>query len=197
MIKFAVFIADLKKTSQVDESSDTLAPSTPRIDSISEFTNNADLEIVGYTESGAIVTIYYNNKNEETVANNEGGFRFKISLKEGLNTFSFISKDSSGNESPRSKTQTVTYDKTPPSLDIKSPPDNGNVYGDINKNLEITGTTDPEIKIYANDRLTSSDENGNFKIRVYLSEGANSITLKAVDNAQNETEKSLTINFYP
>ncbi len=59
--------------------------------------------------------------------------------------------------------------------------------------IEITGVAANVKQITLNDRPINIDENGNFKEKILLSYGYNSLTMHASDKFGQETEKSLEL----
>lgn len=113
-------------------------------------------------------------------------------LKEGDHTFSVKAKDEAGNESSII-TYTFKIDITPPTLEITSPSSGIEV---LEKIIEIKGKTEPGITVKIKDVSVLSDpQTGEFKISYSLEEGTNILEVKAIDKAQNETTKTLTIKY--
>lgn len=78
----------------------------------------------------------------------------------------------------------------PPDLTIDEPKDGAT----LNKgNIQIKGRTNPGAKLYMNGILQPTAPDGAFVIQYMLLEGENKITLKAVNDADLETVKSITV----
>ncbi len=77
-----------------------------------------------------------------------------------------------------------------PKISITSP-SNGSLVSD--SLIEITGDAQNVKQITLNDRPIFIDENGNFKEKILLSYGYNSLTMHASDRFGQETEKSLEL----
>ncbi len=72
-----------------------------------------------------------------------------------------------------------------------SSPQNGSLVSD--SLIEISGVAQNVKQITLNDRVISIDESGNFKEKILLSYGYNSLTMHASDKFGQETEKSLEL----
>lgn len=114
-------------------------------------------------------------------------------LKEGSHTFSVKAKDEAGNES-EVLTYTFIVDITPPPLEVTSPQDGTQAK---DKLIDITGKTEPNIKVDINGVVVNSDSEGNFTASYSLNEGDNLLTIKAIDKAGNETVKKIHVIYKP
>jgi len=197
MGRLAGFFHDLRTSNQPIDTNDTTPPAPPTFETLPEFTNKTILEIVGKTEGGAIVKLSVNDKAEEVVANNEGIFNYKLALWKGKNRISAVARDSSGNESQESNIYTIEYDREPPDLKITSPSDGSSFGGTRARQVTIEGKTESRSSVTINDRIVAVETDGNFTFFTALSDGANNFTIKAKDQAGNETQSALTLNFTP
>lgn len=194
--KLMGFVSDLKRGNVTSPSYDKTPPAPPFFDLTPEAVNKSNFDLTGKTEEGATITISFNDVTEDIIANSSGEFTYNANLVKGENTFWAIAKDESGNESVKSKIVTVRFDNEPPKLNILTPGDGASYYGSSQKDLSITGETEPEVTLTVNERYVGVDaEGGTFSYSYPLSEGENKLEFKAVDKAGNETVKSLTINF--
>ena len=78
----------------------------------------------------------------------------------------------------------IIEDKYPPYLVLHTPENTKTV---TSKRVFISGNTEPGITLTIDDIQASVDENGNFSYYYHLNKGNQKITVKAVDNAGNET----------
>jgi len=62
--------------------------------------------------------------------------------------------------------------------------------------VTIEGTVNEEARIWINERLVIVDQ-GVFRNSYRLSQGSQDIVIKAVDQAGNETETTLTLSYQP
>jgi len=193
--KIASFVGDLKKSSTPVDKNDTTPPGPPRINELPEAVNKKDLTVSGYGEAGATIILTLNNNNEEVVADADGNFSFSVSLTKGENILSAKAKDQAGNESISSKTYTVVFDDEAPKIDISSPSDGASFYGSREKQLTIKGSTKVNSTLTINDRLIKVEDDGSFSYTTSLNDGENSFHFKAADQAENQTEKDLKVNY--
>lgn len=197
MARFVSFISDLKKKDIPISINDNTPPAPPRFDVLPDATNKEIIDVSGETEEGATVFVYLNNLKNETLADSDGLFTFSANLKKGENIIYAISQDKSGNKSAESKKYTIIFDNEKPEININSPSDGETFYGEDQKEIEISGSTKPDIELNVNDRFITLDVNGNFKYKYLLSEGENELNFKALDKAGNQSEKRITVNFIP
>lgn len=195
--KFAAFLTDLRKTSLPIEKNDTTPPPPPRIDNLPDATNKSALDVKGAAEAGSTAILTFNGESQEVVVGNDGDFVFSLALDDGENKLSFLAKDEAGNESQKTQTYTVVFDNKEPKLEVNSPSDGAEFFGSSQRQVTIQGSTEPEIELTINERPIKVEDNGNFTYATTLSEGNNTFNIKAVDKAENTTEKSLTLKFSP
>lgn len=195
LVKFAAFFTNLGKTDKPVDIEDITPPAPPQFESFDEYTSKTSIKLEGKSESGAIVTLNFNGRDREAVANSDGKFSFEVDLSKGKNTFFAKAKDQAGNESQETQVQTITQDSEKPSLNIDSPSNEASFYGDSQRLVNIKGTTDEDAQVYINDRFVTVEDNGSFSFATTLSEGVNDFSIKAVDKAGNETSTSLSLNF--
>jgi len=197
LAKFAGFLSDLRKSGQSVEKNDTIPPAPPRLNTLAEVTNQAEIEVSGTAEEGATVVILFNGKSEQVVADRNGKFAFSFRLNNGENFISAKARDLSGNESQESEIYTVIYDDKPPKLEIFSPAEGISFYGTSQRQVTIQGVTESGANLTINDRVIQVEEDGSFIFATTLNEGTNSFVLKAADKAGNNTEKTISVNFSP
>lgn len=197
LIKYTSFVSDIKKSSEPIAREDTTPPPPPRIDPIPDYVNELELKVSGSSEPGSTIRVLYNSNDKDVLANSEGSFTTTVNLKKGENRISFQAIDTSGNESQKTRQYSVTYDNEPPELTIISPEDGKTFYGNSQRKLNISGSSDENTKVYINDRIVVVDDSGNFIYTTSLSEGENVFKIVAEDEAGNQQEQSLTVNYSP
>lgn len=197
MVRLAGLWGEVRSTNQEISSNDTIPPITPRIVIPYEATASAQINISGVTEPGATVAL--TNSGDEvgqTLADNSGSFTFSdVSLQQGENAFTAVATDGAGNKSSVSSVALVTYDTVPPELEVTGPSDGSEYFGDREQTVTITGSTDPGSQVWVNDNFAFVNSQGEFSHRFSLSEGENTITIRAIDEAGNEAEEELTLRF--
>jgi len=156
LIKMAVFLSNLRSSGQSVEANDTVAPAPPRLQPMVEATDNAQLCLKGFAESGSTVKISQGSEEiSEVLVDKDGQFTVsEITLKTGENKFKAQAVDSSGNQSKFSSTITVILDTTPPSLSI-SQPEEGQEFFDEEKEILIAGETEANVNLRVNSFLYS------------------------------------------
>ena len=197
IINFSSLIANLRKSNTPVEANDTTPPITPRFSSLPEETNNSRIELSGSTEPGAFVTIDYEGKEQEVIANANGIFNLIITLKEGENIIKAYSKDAAGNKSAEVAMISIKFDNTPPEFENESPKEGTTFYGSKQRQISIAGQTEIDSQISVNDRFVLVEENGAFNYTLTLTDGENKFNVKAMDAAGNSSEKELTLFFTP
>jgi hypothetical protein len=195
--KFASFLTNIKQSELPVEQEDKTPPAPPRFDAFPEVTNKLSIEINGNAEPGSTVVLFLNQKKEEVITNNDGGFNYTFSLNKGKNTISALAKDNSGNESQKTDVLTVTFDNQPPDLEILKPEDGSEFFGSRQRQITIEGKTEEGATLTINDRVVVVDENGDFVFTKSLSEGDNSFLIKSKDKSENITEKTINLRFSP
>ncbi|KKP46801.1 MAG: hypothetical protein UR39_C0008G0033 [Candidatus Woesebacteria bacterium GW2011_GWA1_33_30] len=197
LVKFAGFLGDVAKSDKPVEIQDTTPPAPPQFDSIPEFTNNESIDITGYSENGAVISITANGNLSEIVANNDGKFIFLFNLEGGENKISAIAKDTSGNLSSATKFFVIIFDNTEPELTVLSPKDGDSFYGSGQRQLSIKGTVSEQVDLKINDKFVTLKDDGSFNFTTTLNEGVNSFEVKAIDPSGNESLSSFSVNFTP
>src|SRR3989338_384007 len=198
LIRMAAFLGDLRSTNQPIEQSDTLAPPTPRLNSLPSATNSAELAIAGTSEAGSSVQLFLRGISaEETITDTDGQFQFSnIHLREGDNDVFAQAKDQAGNTSQASASQTVNLDTEVPLLTIDSPK-NGDRFFDKDSPITISGKSEDGVNLTINGRFVLVRSDGSFSLQLSLNGGDNKIEASAPDPAGNDTKVSLTVNYTP
>jgi len=198
LIRMAIFLGNLRSSGQTIETKDTVPPVPPRLQALAEATKSADLKIRGFAEPGATVKLTHNNQElEEALVDNEGQFVIdEVTLKKGENKLKAVAIDTSGNESKLSKLITIVYDNEPPELTITGPED-GAEFFDEDREILISGETDPDARVNVNNFYSVVDTEGNFVKRLNLEEGENEIRIVARDKAGNKTSATVTVRYTP
>lgn len=197
MAKFAGIFSGLKKQSGPIEKIDITPPAPPKFSNIPDVTNSSPLEISGSVETGSTVVINFNNKEDEILADKDGQFSTKVDLKKGENTLFAVAKDAAGNQSQKSTSYEIVFNNEPPKIEILTPSDGTSFFGTKQQIVTLKGITNPEVNLTVNDRIIQVKDDGSFSYNFSLADGENNLTFKAVDQAGNETEASLKLNYSP
>ena len=180
-----------KITQSVSENTN-LAP--PVLNIPYEATNSAQIDIVGYSTSGAKVEIYVDDELKTTATVSEDG-SFKatdIDLNLGTNNIYGKTLDLEEKSSLPSKTIKLIYDGDKPSLDISEPTD-GTTTKD--KKIKVSGKTEPGVQVTISDNQVIVNSDGNFSSELSLNDGENTLTIKATDHASNFAEIIRKVTF--
>lgn len=197
IIKFAAFFTNLGGSDKPVDSNDITPPAPPQFETYDEYTNKDVVKIEGRSEEGALITLSFNGKETETVANSDGKFSFEVSLNDGENNFYAVAKDTSGNMSQETQINYITFDNKEPELSVDSPSDGDSFYGSGQRQINVKGSVDADSEVYINDRYVTVSDDGSFSYTTTLSEGINEFNIKAVDKAKNEISTTLSVNFTP
>jgi len=192
--RISSFLSGLRGSKSIT-SNDTTPPAPPKFNLTSDFTNQQNYDLKGNAEPGSTVKLTFNGNDQTSLVDKNGNFLFSLNLTLGSNTFSATDQDPAGNLSQKTKDFTITYDNTPPNLNIDSPNDGAQFFGPGQRQVSIKGTTDPNTQITINDRVISVDDVGVFQYTLSLSTGDNMFDIKALDPAGNLTEKNLKLTY--
>jgi len=177
-----------------------LAPTPPVIFDIPESTPSARIDVEGIAQPGVEVALYLNNvEYEKKVTDDTGSFTFdRVSLDQGENFIYAISIAKSGKESEKSKSYSINVDNTPPSVEISSPENGTEFYGDTERLVEIQGTvSDDAYNLFIGGRKAIINSDKSFNLRYQLQEGAQEIEIVVSDKAGNESKSSLSLSWRP
>lgn len=197
VIKFASFLTNINKSGKSVEISDTIPPPPPRLINLPEAVNSKSLEVNGTSEPGSTVTIDINDEKEEVVVGNEGDFLIKILLKDGDNKIFAYTTDQSGNESQKTQTYTISFDKQNPEITITKPKDGETFSGSKQRQITIEGSTEIQASLKINDRFVLVENDGSFSFFTTLTSGENNFNIKAQDRAGNSSEKTIKVFYNP
>jgi hypothetical protein len=177
------------------ESEDTLPPQIPMISPPVGATSSANVKLDGFGEPESEVILLLNAvKSGSVVISEEGSFSIDLKLEEGENTIELYAIDLAGNESNSTKTYVSILDTKKPKLEITSPEDGATLNGLSSQNISVKGSTDSGSKVYINGRLSFANADGEFSQQLQLEEGKNEIEIRAVDQANNESGTTITVN---
>lgn len=199
LINFSLFLAHNKDqaaaTKASSQSPSILLP--PSLNQSFTATNSATITVTGTATANQKVELYVNNNLTDIVSTkNDGSFTFKdVSLISGQNTIEAKAKVDN-KESDFSEPIMVSYEKSAPSLSVDSPQDNQTFSGGNQQDITVKGKTDNNnIHVTVNGFWATLDANGNYSYTLHLQNGSNQIKVIAQDEAGNQTEKDITVNF--
>jgi len=196
VIPNSVRLLGLLLDTSIVEQTDQIPPQVPVISQSEKFTNQTPFLVKGFGEpESQIIFVINGERSEPVIVGEESTFEASIPLTEGDNSFTAFSIDSAGNESKETKSYQVTLDTELPTLTLDNLADGQQIMGRDNQQLVIRGLTDPQARVYINDRPVLADFEGAFSSTYRLNEGDNKLLLKVIDRAGNEGQMELTIKF--
>jgi hypothetical protein len=146
------------------------------------YTNERTVMVTGITEENMVVTV-----NGISAELDRRHFQKLVSLEDGPNLITVVASDGAGNA--RTVQLHVTLDNLPPLLDIRSPADGTYTNEDP---VSVLGSTEPTAIITVNGVRALLVESS-FEALVGVSEGANTVTVVAKDQAGNSASRVLTV----
>ncbi len=168
--------------------------STPVITNLEEvnYTNQDTITVEGTVETDCTVNIYVNG--EMTASANTEFLEFAVNVELPLDENEImVTAEMDGRQTEPCAPVIVIKDKVSPVLVIDEPSDNAkinaevvHVIGSANDNIEVT-------RVLINEEEAVLNENGSFHERIMLDKGENTITVKAIDVAGNETIITRTV----
>ena len=175
---------------------DELPPFTPTLTAPPKATKDAELLLFGYAEAESEVFVIVNGEELEAIlAQDDGSFQATTILTEGENVLTTYARDAAGNESQLSRAYKIVLDTEAPPLDITKPTADQTIQGRSEQNLQVTGITDPGVKVTVNGQLTYAKQDGAFSYNFRLQEGKNDLEFIVTDAAGNVTEEKLSVIF--
>jgi len=158
-------------------------------------TNSAQIKITGNANPKQNIRLYVNDQLvDKTSTKDDGSFSFDaVSLKDGDNAIQ-TKAQVDDKESDFSNTITITYKNKQPSLDVTNPSD-GQTFSKDQNQLNVTGKTDPDVRVTVNDFQAIVNSDGNFSYTMQLQNGDNQLKIIAIDAAGNKTEKDLKVTY--
>lgn len=195
--KFIIAVTSInQKPVKQNQSENAFLLFPPVLDPLQEATNSGLIKVSGTGDKEATIKIVLNNVEILKVLSDKDG-RFqtaKIKLSEGTNTISATSTLNNQESSPSTQL-TIIFKKSQPNLEVENPKDNQK-FSD-NKEITISGTTDPENRVTINERFVIIGWDGKFKYPVTLTDGDNNLKIIASDNAGNQTTVERKVIFIP
>jgi hypothetical protein len=195
LIKFSIFLGDIKNKGVKDQVEKVLPPLEPRLILPYEATNSGQIKIEGVAQAGVEVELLKDDVTiGKTQVSEEGDFVFdNVVLDEGENAFSSRASIKDGGTSDLSKLVIIIYDDTSPRLEMTNPKEEALTidYSDF----DVVGNTDKNSSVTINGRFAMVDDNGEFKLKIQLAPGKNDIEIISKDMAGNETKKKIVITY--
>jgi len=198
LANLALTMSDLKSSNETVKKDDAAFVAPPVLDTMTDATNSAQIKIKGLAMKNQKINLYINDKLVDKVSTeNNGSFEFEdVILEDGENKIQAKAITDSKKESEFSNLVNVIFKKDAPKLSIDNPSDNQSFSKD-DKMVNVSGKTDPGVKVTVNDFWAIVDDSGNFSYRMTLNDGENSLKIAAVDQAGNKTEAEKKVTYSP
>ena len=193
LVNFSLLISSGKNQNQQSQNVINFIP-PPILNTIVSATNSAKVKITGKATKEFTIDLYINNQNvNSSTVDDKGNFSFDGMLKEGENQVKVIAVNNN-KKSDFSNTLTILLKTSKPQLNIISPTDGQSFKKDQNS-VNVSGSTDPGTNVTVNGFWAVIDENNNFSYILPLQNGDNQIKILTTDQAGNQTEKDLKVNY--
>lgn len=160
-------------------------------------THSAELKIEGIGQPKTKAVLVVNGeKGPQVDTADDGSFSGVVQLTSGENSIVAYTMDEKENESNPSRDYRVILDNEAPKLELKEP-EEGKTFDSKQKLITVSGTTDPGVKLYLNDRFFSPKADGGFSTTFSLNDGENILKIRAIDQAGNQSEVERKVTFKP
>ncbi len=167
----------------------------PSLDTLPEYTKQPKINITGTANYGKQVDLIFNGDKIATdEIDTERKFEFTdLNLKSGENTIAIYTVNDAGEKSDSAEKK-IILDMKPPELAVESPTDKAS-FGSKDQKIMVSGQSESGAKTYVNDHIVILNGEGKFSYQVTLKEGENTITVRAIDQAENETKVEIKVTF--
>lgn len=197
LIAFSLLVERLKGgTNTPTPTTQTVIILPPTVDPLPDATNSANLIISGKAHSKQEVIIYVNQQETVTLtASQDGTFKSReIQGSQGTNTVSAKSTDGNGHFSDMSNVVQTNVTNKQPTLTLDSPQSDASLNGDSNT-VTVSGKTDSDNQVTVNGRFVVVSSSGSFSYTYPLSDGDNTISIIATDQAGNQTKIDRKVHY--
>ncbi len=199
LANFSIFISGINSKDETINKKDSLTFVPPPIlQDVPTATFSAQISISGTGVKDNKIKLYVNDRLvDDTTLVSDTNFTFKdVLLTKGENIIHAKSITKDNKQSDFSNTLVISYKDSTPTLTIDSPKDNQAFSKDENS-ANVSGKTDPKVRVYVNGFWAIVDDSGKFSYILPLKSGENKISISAVDEAGNKTEKELKVTYSP
>ncbi len=198
LINFSLFLAGIKNgnsTSQDNNSSTIILP--PVLNPTFTATNSAKISVSGTSVAHQSIQLFLNDDLVDSVdTKNDGTFTFdNVVLNQGQNILKAKAK-TDNKLSEFSVPLNITYGNKAPTLTIDSP-QNGQTFSKDNRTVNVSGKTDPDVRVTVNDFWAIVDNNGNYSYSLQLQNGDNTIKVLASTPSGNKSEQDIHVTYNP
>jgi hypothetical protein len=173
-----------------------IKPNQPVLTQVPNAIKNKNINLSGYAQEGNTVKIFINGPEKgSTVADGEGKFTFdNLELIKGRNTIFLKSIDNTNNESDPSNTYIINFDEDAPKIDIVSPKKD-ELIKNLDSRVTIKGKLNEKATLTINDQIAIVKSDLTFEHTLGVKEGKTEVKIKAIDEAGNEKEEKIIINY--
>lgn len=196
LIGFSVLLDRARGSDTGETSQQRFLVLPPYLDPLPLATSSGRLVITGRGQQKANIILYINDQeSKKTKVADDGTFILSsISLGEGTYTIQAKAEDERGKLSDISNTIRTTIIRRPPALEVTLP-NNGDTVTGENNLVTVEGKTEENVDVRINDRFVVVRQDGMFTYAYPLSEGENTLTIKATDRAGNNTQQIRTVTY--
>lgn len=193
LINLSIFLSGSKQPTQVSSNSPDFVMA-PSLNPLSTATNSAKFTLSGKSVPKATIDFYLNDSLvDKTQVDKNGNFSFDNQFIKGDNKIYVVAKLDNKKSNP-SDTIFILYKDSKPNLTVSSPSDGQQFSKDQNE-VNIAGSTDPQVKVTVNGFWAIVDQSNNFIYKLKLQNGENVIKITAEDQAGNKTEKEIKVKY--
>lgn len=195
LVGFSLLVDKIRGNTPQKEQQSILLP--PVLDPQPEATNSASFTITGKGQPNTTIIVYLNESEAKklTIAK-DGVFSIDLTAIDGENTVSAKVIDEKGTLSDLSNVIRLTYKKSKPLLEVNKPDDNLSIVSDMST-VVVEGKTEQDNSITVNGHFVVIQKDGSFSYKIQLSEGENTLTIVATDQAGNQTTIERHITYSP
>lgn len=174
---------------------DIVPPQVPIINSLPEATAESLVTLEGFGEPASQVAIVLNGEElDKVVVDEQGSWSYSLGLEEGENLIVAYGIDEAENES-NTKEIKIILDTELPALTFEDLENGKEIAGRSNQNLSIRGETEPNSDLTLNDKNVYVKSDGTFSTSYYLNDGENTLKFIVTDQAGNQAEREVKVNF--
>lgn len=173
-----------------------IKPNTPVFSQLPNATKESKIKINGYAQQGTTIKVYVNGPEKaSTVTGNDGLFVIEnVELIKGRNTIFAKAISQNGVESDTTQTFIIIYDTEAPKIEIETPKD-GSTVKNLDKRITVKGKVNEKATITINNQTAIVRSDLTFEQVIGVNEGKVEIKIKAIDEAGNEKEEIIKINY--
>ncbi|MBI4039534.1 hypothetical protein HY388_01785 [Candidatus Daviesbacteria bacterium] len=170
----------------------------PRLDSLPNATNSAQITIYGFATPGSNVELFLNGQTvgKKLVAK-DNNFEFpNLTLQEGENRINAIATNDKGETSQPSPTATIMLKNKAPKIIVNTPAE-GSTFSGSTSEIQVFGKAEGATQVTVGGFWATLLSDGTFSYNLKLAQGENKISITAADDAGNKTVHERTVVYNP